>query len=308
METFVSEGGFGSICRRCGFCKTTESCSLCVAVKRILGTSSSTRLEEEAMTMKLLSTLASPHIVRFIAWEREQLIMEYVSPFILEGRTCATFEDIIDLFTCRDATIPSHLLVDIIVQIVGTLMELQRAIPGFRHGDLHPGNLLLQLWPADQPPSHFTNSTGDVFEARGPLLVKIADFGNSGVWHETHESIRTLKCDDDYGGSALASPLFDVYRLMLFVTKTVYSRWAHLPDSWGALFNVCVHTFGENATLGRTTKDHKAFADVARGCMWPKPELCSEFKRATGNMTLDQLLSNPYFASALLTAPVLPDT
>lgn len=97
------------------------------------------------------------HIQHFVAYEHHALHTRYV-----KGQTLRTF------INCSDSD-----LFEIVRQVCETLLSLQTEFPGFRHCDLHLGNVLID---SSRDPIHVTiidfDGAGQV-EAEGNVLPSV---------------------------------------------------------------------------------------------------------------------------------------
>lgn len=295
-EYFVGEGSFGRVWRRCTTCQAQNAhCASCVAVKRIphpdIHPDHVAELEKEAQVLQsVCNAVPSCHVVRFCHYEHNELVTEYVPPLEWDGKRITSLEDMMDFCTEGEGegavAVEAGTLYDILVQIVGTLAQLQRAFPGFRHGDLHPGNILLTAWPAHLARTRFEYGV----EARGRILVKIIDFGHAGVWGGKDTRLSA----DDPCAVALACPLFDVYRLALFLMKSICAR-ERPPPPWAAVRLLCVHVFGGCIALGRVAEDEEPFTETSTGGLWPSKWLCAIFAHSVKDVPPQKLLRADYF-------------
>lgn len=165
----LGRGTYGVVRRVCSVLRTTDhTCHGCVALKREKWSDVRHELNTVARLTERDPTLATlmPKMFGGVPLQGKAtssspgiLIMESVTPFAPGGRV-SSYPSVQNLAKRAPLALVQNVLPRVVKDVITFLARAQKAIPGFRHNDLSPSNVLLA--PGDAP---------------GEARTKIIDFG-----------------------------------------------------------------------------------------------------------------------------------
>lgn len=188
-------------------------------------------------------TVINMEFVKPIAYVREVFSTNI---FGIDAYTTFILSDLYSFFQFKKLELfDKESLLDVFRQILAIFIIIHNKYPGFRHNDLHLGNILLTHWKTNTSKTVYIPEVGE-YTFQGKYLVKLCDFGISGFIDSDNDYL-SFDSDYRYNPDYLKSQISDIFFLSLHIMCDLgrYELPTEIKNKWYPLAEFLDRIFGD---------------------------------------------------------------